>query len=532
MARLKVFNRSFPGLSRREHRGLINDLVILCIFIVVSFTLAVQFELFEAFFELSRDYEEWELDELFTLTMLLGAGLLLFSVRRIVELKREIRQRQQAEESAHQLARHDALTGLPNRRFLFEDFERRKGLSFGGGKACAVYLIDLDHFKAVNDVHGHGIGDQLLQAMAERLQGAIGADGLVARMGGDEFGILYEFDRGADCALRLARRLTTTLSRPVTVGGLSLELGASIGLAFCPGDGDTLHDLLRKADVAMYRAKEDDKGGFRVFETEMDDLLRERVELERDLREAIRAKQIVPHYQPLVDLSSGSTLGYEVLSRWRHPERGMVMPVTFIPIAEDTGMIAPLTYLILRQACADAKDWPERLFISVNLSPSQFLDPWLVEKLLQILTETGFPPRRLEVEITENALIQDMQKVKTVVGSLRNLGVRVALDDFGTGYSGLYHLRELDLDTVKIDRSFIRRMLSEPQHARIVEAILGLSKSLGLDATAEGIESGEVYDRLKELGCQVGQGYYLGMPVPADDVVRSGHTIDLAKNVA
>lgn len=532
MTRLKVFNKGVLGLSWREHRGIINDLVILSVFTVVSFALAVHLELFETFFEFSRAHEEWELDEFFTLAMLLGVGLLLFSIRRIIELKREIWQRQKAEESAHRLARHDALTGLPNRRFLFEDFERRKGADLGGNRDCAVFVIDLDHFKAVNDIHGHGVGDQLLQIAACRIQDAIGTDGLVARMGGDEFGILYDFDRDTDLALRLARRLTTTLGHSVTVGELSLELGASVGLAFYPDDGDSLNDLLRKADVAMYRAKADERGSFRVFETQMDDLLKERVELERELREAIQADQIVPYYQPLVDLTSGSTLGYEVLARWQHPERGTLMPATFIPIAEDTGMIAPLTYSILRQACADAKDWPKNLFISVNLSPIQLLDPWLAEKLLQILTETGFPPRRLEVEITENALIQDMEKVKAVVSSLRNLGVRVALDDFGTGYSGLYHLRELELDTVKIDRSFIERMLSEPQHARIVEAILGLSKTLGLDTTAEGIESGETYNRLKELGCHVGQGYYFGRPVPADDVIRSGHTIDLAKRVA
>jgi EAL domain-containing protein (putative c-di-GMP-specific phosphodiesterase class I) len=283
--------------------------------------------------------------------------------------------------------------------------------------------------------------------------------------------------------------------------------------------------------MAMYRGKTEGRGLYYFFDRDMDERLQMRVQLEREINGAIARGEIVPYYQPLVDLATQTTIGYEILARWLHPTRGVLPPLLFIPIAEDTGSIGALTYSLLAQAVKDAKDWPDHQFLSMNLSPRQFADPWLAQEILSILTAASFPAQRLEIEITETAVVQRLEEAKATLQSLRNLGVRIALDDFGTGYSGLHHLRELHLDTIKIDRSFVTEMLEKPEEAKLVEAIIGLGHVLGLKTIAEGIETQEVLDRLTELGCETGQGFLFGRPepMPAHAVLE---TISSARQIA
>jgi predicted signal transduction protein with EAL and GGDEF domain len=298
-----------------------------------------------------------------------------------------------------------------------------------------------------------------------------------------------------------------------------VEVGASVGIAQCPGDGTSDDALLRCADVAMYRAKRDGRGTFHFFEEGMDAEVREQAALEIDLRRAVLNREIVPHYQPLIALSETKLIGFEILARWQHATRGYVEPELFIPIAEKLGLISELTFTLLRIACRDARAWPRDLVLSLNLSPLQLSDSFLPMHIVEILAETGFPPGRLEIEITESALVRDLDVAKTVLTSFRNLGIKVSLDDFGTGYSSLYHLRELQVDKIKVDRSFVQSMRDNPENEKIVGAILGLTRSLGLPAVAEGIEDDAARRLAIDHGCEFGQGFYFGKAVPAGDAM-------------
>ncbi len=431
-------------------------------------------------------------------------------------------QRKEAESEAHRLARHDVLTGLPNRRRFLEEFSQWMNHVLED-EICALFVVDLDHFKPINDLYGHRLGDEVLRVIAGRLSEIVGGNGLVSRLAGDEFGILLRCRKGDDAPVRLARRIVHAIPKPISLASLSIEVGVSVGGTFCNTgtdgdvarrDGSLVETALRQADMAMYRAKTEGRGMYRFFDAAMDDRLRERVQLEREIKGAIARGEIVPYYQPLVDLGTKMVIGYEILARWIHPTKGVLQPTVFIPIAEDTGTIAELTYALLKQAVEDAKDWPDNLSLSLNLSARQFADPWLAQRILAILVASSFPPQRLEIEITETAVVERLDEAKTTLQSLRNLGVTIALDDFGTGYAGLHHLRELHFDTVKIDRSFVSRMMERPEDAKLVEAMVGLSHSLGLRTTAEGIETQDVLDRLKVLGCEVGQGFLFGRPEP------------------
>lgn len=424
-----------------------------------------------------------------------------------------------AQERASALARHDTLTGLPNRRVFSEEIEKAMGRVNRGLASYAVLMIDLDHFKPVNDLHGHATGDLVLREVANRLKEVCRKNDVVARLGGDEFAIVSEVkakeESPANAALHLANRVIAAVGEPIRVTGLSLKVGASVGISLCPADGVDGETLLHAADIAMYRAKREAQGTYRFFEQSMDTDLRERAELETDLRRAVAEGQIQPYYQPIIDLAQNHMFGFELLARWPHPTKGMLQPDLFIPIAEELGIISDLTYGLLRAACQDAKSWPADFTLSINISPIQLKDLTLPAKLLAILTQGGFPPGRLEVEITESALVSDLASAKTILTSLQNLGVKIALDDFGTGYSSMYHLRELRFDKIKIDRSFIQSMRSNSESAKIVNAILGLTKSLGLSTTAEGIEDAELMLQMNEKGVEFGQGFYFGKPMPA-----------------
>lgn len=443
--------------------------------------------------------------------------------RNTVALEVAHRVADEAQMRATALARHDSLTGLPNRRVLSEDIEKAIARAKRGAAAYEVLLIDLDRFKLVNDLHGHAAGDSVLCEVAERIKAIVRKGDTFARVGGDEFAIISECGPGTgsspDAAIHLANRVIAAVQEPFAIGNFTVEIGATIGIAQCPADGTDAETLLHAADMAMYRSKREGRGAFRFFERTMDIELRARAALEKDLRDAVATGAIEPHYQPLIELSSDRILGFEVLARWHHPQHGSILPDVFIPLAEELGLISDLTFALLRTACREARGWPADVFISVNLSPLQLKDRLLPVKVLAILSETGFPAGRLEVEITENALVSDLDAAKAILASFQNVGIKVALDDFGTGYSSMYHLRELRFDKIKVDRSFIQSMRNNPESARVVGAILGLTRSLGLPTIAEGIEDAEMARRLAESGCEMGQGFHYGKATRAAEAI-------------
>ncbi len=438
-------------------------------------------------------------------------------------LSAEIAEREAAEARAQTLARHDVLTGLANRRHFVEELERRLSHAKAEEDHFALLFIDLDRFKPINDVHGHAIGDQLLQVIAVRLQNCLREDSFAARLGGDEFAIILEGEGDRDAVAGAARRIGAEIAASIPINGLKLTVGASIGVAIYPQDGQTGADLLQNGDAAMLRAKAN-RGEFQFFDASIDQAMKSKASLEAELRAAIPAGDIVPYFQPVVRLSDGAISGFEVLARWPHATRGMISPVEFIPVAEEAGLVDAMFWALLNQACRAALAAPGDFTLAVNISPSQVRDQWFPEKVLRTLQETGFPAHRLEIEVTESAMMGDIDRAKAALMSLKNQGVRIALDDFGTGYSSLLLLRELPIDKLKIDRSFVTNMLTDPSDALIVDAIIGLGRSLGLAVTAEGVECGPTADALRTRGCGLAQGYLFGaaiqQPVYAPDGAR------------
>jgi diguanylate cyclase (GGDEF)-like protein len=426
-----------------------------------------------------------------------------------------------AQDHAHSLARHDALTGLPNRRVFSTELQTLLNRGRNSSVLYSVLLIGLDQFKQVNDLRGHPAGDLVLCEVARRIKDTVGRRGTAARLGGDEFAVVIECEvderKRSDAVIDLANRVLDSIRSPILVGEIEITIGASIGIGLQRPDSSDAGNLLRSADIAMYRAKRDNRGSIRFFEQSMDEDLLAQASLEADLKSALAERKIQPHYQPLVEIRTNRLCGFEALARWAHPERGFVPPDLFVPLVEQLGLMTDLTSLILRQSCRDAKRWPADIRIAVNISPSELKDPFLPDRLLTILAEEGFDPARLDVEITESALICDIQTAKSVLTALRSAGIKISLDDFGTGYSSLYHLRELKFDKVKIDRSFIHSMPDNPESEKIVDAILGLAKNLNLSAVAEGIENPAILLRLAAKGCEFGQGYYFGKAMTAND---------------
>lgn len=451
-------------------------------------------------------------DPTLVIALLLNIALILFGWRRHRELAHEVTVRTAAEERAQQLASKDPLTGFLNRRCLAESGAAMFARAGGRGKAMALVMLDLDHFKTANDMHGHATGDALLQAVAREIADAMPGGALTARIGGDEFACAFLFDPGHPATVeRIAERLVSRMAQPFAVDGLELHISASVGLARSD-DCPSVDALLRAADIAMYAAKNAGRNRFAWFDRSMERELQARNELEVGLRSAIPRGEIVPYFEQQIDLTTGRLTGFEVLARWEHPTRGLIVPDKFIPIAEETGMIADLSMSIMRQAFFAARDWDAALSLSVNISPWQLRDAWLSQKIIKLLTETGFPTHRLEIEITEVALFDNLALVQSTVGSLKNQGIRIALDDFGTGYSSLAHLRALPFDRIKIDQSFIMSLNENGESAAIVTAIARLGESLNLPIAAEGIEDARIEERLRALGCLNGQGYLYGRP--------------------
>ncbi|MGX1167512.1 diguanylate cyclase (GGDEF)-like protein [Bradyrhizobium sp. USDA 372] len=433
----------------------------------------------------------------------------------------DVTEQRRSEAKITYMAQHDALTELPNRVLLKARLEPALADTRGGNLHLAVLLLDLDRFKEVNDTLGHPAGDLLLRSVAARLLDCVRETTFVARLGGDEFAIVDYVSNPAADAASLAEAIHGALSAPFDLGDHQVIVGTSIGIALAPQDGADSDTILRSADLALYSAKSAGRGAFRFFEPELDQLLRARRNLERDLRKALARSEFELHYQPFVNLNSGETCGFEALLRWHHPERGLVSPGEFIPVAEETGLILPLGEWVLRTACAEAAKWRSDLKIAVNLSPAQFRSRELVSTIVGALAASGIASDRLELEVTETVIMHDSGTVFAALSQLRELGVRIALDDFGTGYSSLSFLQKFPFDKIKIDRSFVSELSSpmEEPH-RIARAVVQFATSLGKTSTAEGVETAEQLDILRQEGCVEAQGFYLSPPMRASTIAR------------
>ena len=497
------------------YRFQIWDFAVMAVATAAALFLAAEYQLLLLLGVPAQNAKSIELAELMIVAIALGVSLFV-AVRRGRMQAREVARRTDAEALARQLALNDPLTGLPNRRQFDATVAAAIAAPPSAGMSHAVLLMDLNGFKSINDTYGHPAGDAVLQQLGTRLSAAVReTNDHVARLGGDEFGVVATHVRSAEDANTIALRILSALDEPVVCEFGEFRLGAGIGIALFPHDGDTASELVRRADVALYRAKAQPGFAISFFEEQMDTQLRERAAIETELRLAIEAEQIRPHYQPIVTLSSNKILGFEALARWTHRSLGEIPPDRFIPLAESCGLMRVLGDQLLRAACLDASAWPADTVLSFNVSPAQLRDPTYGVRVLAILAETSLPASRLELEITENAMVSDLELATNSLGVLREAGVRIALDDFGTGYSSLYHLRNFKFDRIKIDRSFVGNMAQESESAAIVKALLGLAHGLGVPVTAEGIESSAQLDSLELQGCDQGQGFFLGEAMTA-----------------
>ena len=492
------------------------DIGVLCALVLVTFIVAGRVDAFERLVEWSEAYEEYELDELFTLAILSSIGLLVFVFRRYGDLRHQMALRDAAERRYRHIAMHDPLTGLPNRVMFRQRLSQELARARREGTHVAVLAVGLDRFKQVNDVFGHAAGDELLSAITDRLTDVTRKMDTVARLGGDEFAVVHPGLQHPEDAAHLAGRLVQAMSEPLELSEQQIASTLSIGVAVSSASVHRADDLLRCADIALYRAKAEGRSTFRFFEADMDETLRERQRLEHDLRAAIAGDDLTLHYQPQFSVDGCTLEGFEALLRWHHATRGNVSPEDFIPLAEETGLIVGLGEWVLRRACREAAGWEGNLKVAVNLSPAQFRQEELPATVDSILRETGLPPERLELEITEGVLMSDTDTALVLLNELKALGVKISMDDFGTGYSSLSYLKRFPFDKIKIDRSFVQQLETENEDAAIVRAILAMGHSLGMAATAEGVETSEQMSYLHSEGCDQAQGFHLGRPMPAE----------------
>ena len=455
--------------------------------------------------------------------LLLNIALVIFGWRRYQELLGEIEKSRLAEEEARELALTDPLTGSLNRRSVLPLTSEMVTEAEKADKAVAFIMIDLDNFKQINDLNGHRAGDCMLIEIAQRIRAQLPAGARLARLGGDEFACVVPYKRSSpDLIDQLATAIIDIARQPIAINGGELAVGLSVGLSTSveldqPG-ANAAGDLLHMADVAMYHAKKMGRNRYDWFTPEMERELKLRTELESGIRRGIARGEFVPFYEQQVDVESGELTGFEMLARWQSPTLGLVTPDFFISVAEEIGCIAELSEAVIAQALKDAAEWDPSLTLSVNISPIQLRDPWFAQKLLKMLAEANFPPERLEIEVTESCLHENIGLVRSLVTSLKNQGVSVSLDDFGTGYASIAQLRALPFDRIKIDRSFIAELGRGGDNAALVSAITSIGAGLRLPVTAEGIESEQVRDKLRGLGQFKGQGYFYGRPEPADKV--------------
>ena len=436
-----------------------------------------------------------------------------------VSTHEDITEQRRTEARIRHLARHDALTDLPNRMQFRERMEQAEDL-VASGHLVAVLFIDLDHFKSVNDLYGHGVGDTVLKQVSQRLLASCRETDIVARIGGDEFAVLQTSLGSPQDAAALAERIVKTMSVPLRVHGQEIILGASVGIAVAPDDGRDAETLMKNADLAAYRAKADGRGAYHFFEPGMDAALQERLAFEMELRGALARNELALVFQPLYNLRDNRISAVEALLRWNHPERGLVTPDRLIPAAEKSGLISPIGEWVLREACLMASTWPEHVSIAVNVSPVQFIHRNLIRHVKDALRISGLDPGRLDIEVTESALLADNEMTLGMLSELRRLGVRISLDDFGTGYSSLGYLRAFPFDKLKIDRSFVHDLTNGTDSLAIIKAVIALGRSLGISTTAEGVETEEQLDLVRDEGCTEVQGYIFSPPLPASAIAE------------
>ncbi|GAA0281170.1 hypothetical protein GCM10009127_23040 [Alteraurantiacibacter aestuarii] len=459
-----------------------------------------------------------------TNAVLLNIALLIFGWRRYRDLQAEVAERRRAEELARALAETDSLTNCLNRRSGTPAIDALCEEARAGHRDVAIFMIDLDNFKQINDLNGHLMGDRVLATVADRIRTMLPADGILARIGGDEFICAIPYSNAESEKIEhYAARIIKAVSAPIEGNGMVVEPTVSVGVSSTregEGEGESDDDgalldaqmLIHRADIAMYHAKKNGRNRYFWFEMQMEDELRFRNEMETGIRRGIPQGEFVPYYEQQIDLETGELVGFEMLARWNSPRYGLIAPDVFIPIAEEIDLISDLSECLIRQALQDAKQWHPSLTLSVNISPLQLRDPWFAQKLLQLIVESGFTASRLEIEITESCLHENIGAVRSIVSSLKNQGIQISLDDFGTGYSSLSQLRSLPFDRLKIDRSFVAELTKENGSSGLVEAIISLGKGLALPVTAEGIENPEVLAALKGMGQLKGQGYLYGHP--------------------
>jgi diguanylate cyclase (GGDEF)-like protein len=495
----------------------IRDGSVILVAIGLIYALSEWYALPPIMFQFALDHADWGVDDFIFVFFFMSAGFAVYSYRRVKDLFHETTARRAAEIEARNLAGHDPLTGLPNRRFFVEKLAEVLSRTTATSRS-AVLLLDLDGFKSINNAYGHTAGDQVLAGLSERLSAVMGPGVFLTRIGGDEFAVIMPAIISRDDPAALARTIAATVAEPLLIDHASIVLGVGIGIAIASTDGMDPTVLVRHADLALYHAKAEGRSCIRLFEPDMDALIEHRTEIERELRSAIADRLIVPHYQPKVALKDSRVTGFEALARWHSETFGWVAPDVFIAVAEEIGLLNELADQVLRQACLDAKTWPAEMTLAFNISASQLRDHTLGRRVLAILAETGVSPHRLELEITETALADNIAVVQRILDEMRQAGIRIALDDFGCGYATLRQLLDLRLDRVKIDRGFVAGFEKDEDSTAIVRAILGLAIAFGLATTAEGIEDADQLAALRANGCLEGQGYLFGRAVPAQEI--------------
>jgi diguanylate cyclase (GGDEF)-like protein len=491
-----------------QHKA-ISDCVVIVLFGICTLGICISFDFYEKFYEFSAQHESWQVDDTFIGFVVIGWCGFIFGIRRILDLRREVRSRRRAEKAAVEMASQDALTKLPNRRGLTANYSLHKE------KYSHFFLVifDIDGFKSVNDVYGHSFGDRLLREIADSIRKVLPERDFACRLGGDEFALILRSVKTRDDAQRLLDQLVVLISRPMVFDSVRLATACTFGVATYPNDGEDLSSLLRRADLALYQGKHDGKNTIRFFNSSRDSHLEEQSQTAQWLREALDGSYLSLAYQPIVTVEEERIVGFEALARLYHPLHGEIPPSKFIPAAERSGLMREVTNLLLERACKEAQSWPESFYLAFNLSALDLRDENLVLRVQSVLQRTGLAPQRLELEVTETAIIGNVALARMHIENLRAMGICVSMDDFGTGYSSLAQLSQLNFSKLKIDRSFISTVLENDKNGRIVKAIIHLSEGLSLPAVAEGVETREQAQWLTDSGCSLAQGFLFNEPL-------------------